>query len=107
MSDDHPFYLSPAQLRMVSDSIMAEARRKYDLRPRQNVSNLRRDDAGRGGEGARRDPGKGIESPRREASLKASNLKRPAVPIKEELKATEQPNDTRVAGAGDKPPTSQ
>lgn len=34
LNDDQPFDLSPTQLRMVFDNIMAKVRRKYDLWPR-------------------------------------------------------------------------
>lgn len=35
LEDEQPFDLSPTQLRMVSDNIIAEVRRKYELRPSQ------------------------------------------------------------------------
>lgn len=43
LKNDQPFDLSPSQLRMVSYNIMAEVRRKYDLRPRLNAPNFRRE----------------------------------------------------------------
>jgi hypothetical protein len=35
LEDEQPFDLSPTQLRMVSDNIIAEVRIKYELRPSQ------------------------------------------------------------------------
>ncbi len=42
LQDKQPFDLCHAQLRMESNNIMAEVRRKYELRPRLNTINLRR-----------------------------------------------------------------
>lgn len=39
LNEDQPFDLSPAQLRMVSDNIMVEVRRKNELGPIQEYKN--------------------------------------------------------------------
>jgi len=67
LQGEDSFNLSPAQLQMVSENIMAEVRRKYELRPRLNSSNFRREEASRHPENARKEVPKATKIPRREA----------------------------------------
>nr|KUM48008.1 hypothetical protein ABT39_MTgene5003 [Picea glauca]QHR86568.1 hypothetical protein Q903MT_gene571 [Picea sitchensis] len=73
LQDEEAFDLSPAQPQMVSDNIMAEVRIKYELRPRLNAPNFRREEVPRGYENIRREEPKVAENTKRQAAPRASD----------------------------------
>ena len=70
--------LSPTQLQMVIENIIADVRRYYSLSPWSNTWNFRQDETPKSYNENQRDTGKEIQQPKGDIVLKCIDFKQPS-----------------------------